>query len=85
MKGEIYQPIAISPKSIFQVGAQVVLLPTKSNQKKSIPLTITALSKLSPGSVEVRNQENVSLGKFDLGKGLKKGEKKTVELAFAEN
>ncbi len=85
VKGEIYQPIAISPKTIFQVGAPFVLLPQKSNLKKSIPLTITALSKLSAGSVEVRNQENTSLGKFDLGKGLKKGEKKTIELLFAEN
>lgn len=85
VKGEIYQPIAISPKTIFQVGAQVVLLPLKSNQKKSIPLTITALSQLSAGSVEVRNQANISLGKFDLGKGLKKGEKKTIELVIAEN
>ena len=33
----------------------------------------------------MRNQANTSLGKFDLGKGLKKGEKKTIELIFAEN
>lgn len=84
IKGEIYQPISISPKSVFSLNSNVLLLAKGSKSKKTVELTIYALGKISPGSVEVQSNQALSLVNIPLPKGLKKGEKMTFNIPFDE-
>lgn len=85
VKGEIYQPIAITPKSVFSLSSQVLLLPIGSKASKSTLVNITAMSTISPGSVQIKNELGEILANISLEKGLKKGEKRSFGITFQES
>ncbi|RXK52388.1 PIG-L family deacetylase [Aquirufa rosea] len=84
VKGEIYQPIAITPKSIFSLSSNVLLLPSGSKASKNTSVNITAMTHIAPGKVEVKNELGEVIGTFNLEKGLKKGEKRSFTISFNE-
>ena len=83
VKGEILQPITISPKTVFSLSSNVVLLPRGSKTTKSIQIAITALATLKPGKIEVKTG-GTSLSTIDLKEGMKAGEKREWPISFAE-
>ena len=83
VKGEILQPITISPKTVFSLSSNVVLLPRGSKDTKSIQIAITALAALKPGKIEVKTG-GTSLSTIDLKEGMKAGEKREWPISFAE-
>jgi hypothetical protein len=84
VKGEIYQPISISPKSVFSLNSNVLLMPNGSKSKKNIEITINALGKIAPGTVKIQTNNQSTLLNIPLAKGLKKGEKLTYNITFDE-
>ena len=84
VKGEIYQPISISPKSVFSLNSNVLLLTKGSKSKKMVELTIFALGKIAPGTVKVQANSQNTLSTISLPKGLKKGEKLAYNVPFDE-
>ena len=85
VKGEIYQPISISPKSVFSLNSNVLLLPKGSKAKKTVELTLLALGKIAPGTVQIQTNNYKTLGAIPMPKGLKKGEKLTYNIPFDES
>ena len=83
VKGEILQPITISPKTVFSLSSNVVLLPRGSKATKSIQIAITALAALKPGKIEVKTG-GTSLSTIDLKEGMKTGEKREWPISFTE-
>jgi hypothetical protein len=83
VKGEILQPITISPKTVFSLSSNVVLLPRGSKATKSIQIAITALAALKPGKIEVKTG-GTSLSTIDLKEGMKSGEKREWPISFTE-
>ncbi|MEY4526029.1 MAG: hypothetical protein RIR57_1399, partial [Bacteroidota bacterium] len=83
VKGEILQPITISPKTVFSLSSNVVLLPRGSKATKSIQIAITALAALKPGKIEVKTG-GTSLSTIDLKEGMKAGEKREWPISFTE-
>ncbi|MEN9297102.1 MAG: hypothetical protein RJA42_1371 [Bacteroidota bacterium] len=83
VKGEILQPITISPKTVFSLSSNVVLLPRGSKTTKSIQIAITALAALKPGKIEVKTGAT-SLSTIDLKEGMKAGEKREWPISFTE-
>lgn len=85
VKGEIYQPIAIAPKSVFSLNSNVLLVTRGSKSKKIVELTITALSKIAPGNIKVQSNNQNTLGNIPIINGLKKGEKLVHNIFFDES
>lgn len=83
VKGEILQPIAITPKTVFSLSSNVVLLPKGSKETKTINLSITALAGLKSGKIEVRSGASV-LANIVLKDGMKAGEKHEWPISFTE-
>lgn len=83
VKGEILQPITISPKTVFNLSSNVVLLPRGSKAKKTIQIAITAMSALKPGKIEVKTGET-SLTTIIINEGMKAGEKREWPISFSE-
>ena len=83
VKGEILQPIAITPKTVFSLSSNVVLLPKGSKATKSINVSITALAALKPGKIEVKSGASV-LANIALKDGMKAGEKHEWPISFTE-
>jgi LmbE family N-acetylglucosaminyl deacetylase len=83
VKGEILQPITISPKTVFSLSSNVVLLPRGSKATKSIQIAITALAALKPGKIEVKTG-GTSLSTIDLKEEMKAGEKREWPISFTE-
>ena len=83
VKGEILQPITISPKTVFSLSSNVVLLPLGSKATKSIQIAITTLAALKPGKIEVKTG-GTSLSTIDLKEGMKAGEKREWPISFTE-
>lgn len=83
VKGEILQPIAITPKTVFSLSSNVVLLPKGSKETKTINLSITALAGLKSGKIEVRSGASV-LANIVLKDGMKAGEKHEWPITFTE-
>jgi LmbE family N-acetylglucosaminyl deacetylase len=79
VKGEILQPITISPKTVFSLSSSVVLLPRGSKATKTIQIAITALAALEPGKIEVKSGES-TLANILLKDGMKAGEKRELSL-----
>lgn len=85
VKGELNQPIAITPKTTFSIIPNILLLPKGSKAKKSTQVVITALSNLSPGRIRILNNENKEFGVFDMTNSLHKGERLSIPLQFSES
>ncbi|MCZ2486450.1 PIG-L family deacetylase [Aquirufa antheringensis] len=83
VKGEILQPIAVTPKTVFRLSSNVVLLPKGSKTTKTIQLSITALAALKPGRMEVKSGASV-LANISLKEGMKAGEKREWPVSFNE-
>ena len=83
VKGEILQPITISPKTVFSLSSNIVLLPRGSKSAKSIQIAITAQAALKPGKIEVKTG-GTSLSTIDLKEGMKAGEKREWPIYFTE-
>jgi LmbE family N-acetylglucosaminyl deacetylase len=83
VKGEILQPITISPKTVFNLSSNVVLLPRGSKATKIIQIAITAMAALKPGKIEVKSGES-TLTTIDLKDGMKAGEKREWPISFSE-
>jgi LmbE family N-acetylglucosaminyl deacetylase len=83
VKGEILQPITISPKTVFSLSSSVVLLPRGSKATKTIQIAITALAALEPGKIEVKSGES-TLANILLKDGMKAGEKREWPISFQE-
>jgi LmbE family N-acetylglucosaminyl deacetylase len=83
VKGEILQPIAVTPKTVFSLSSNVVLLPKGSKATKTINLSITALAALKPGKIEVKSGATV-LANIPLKDGMKAGEKREWPISFIE-
>jgi LmbE family N-acetylglucosaminyl deacetylase len=84
VKGEILQPITISPKTVFNLSSNVVLLPRGSKATKTIQIAITAMAVLKPGKIEVKSGES-TLTAIDLKDGMKAGEKREWPISFSES
>jgi LmbE family N-acetylglucosaminyl deacetylase len=84
VKGEILQPITISPKTVFNLSSNVVLLPRGSKATKTIQIAITAMAALKPGKIEVKSGES-SLTTIDLKDGMKAGEKREWPISVSES
>lgn len=83
VKGEILQPIAVTPKTVFSLSSNVVLLPKGSKATKTTNLSITALAALKPGKIEVKSGASV-LANIELKDGMKAGEKREWPISFTE-
>ena len=83
VKGEIQQPITISPKTVFSLSSNVVLLPKGSKATKNIQIAITAMAALKPGKIEVKSGES-SFTTIVLKEGMKSGEKREWPISFTE-
>ncbi|MFD3407612.1 PIG-L family deacetylase [Aquirufa sp. HETE-83D] len=83
VKGEILQPIAVTPKTVFSLSSNVVLLPKGSKVTKTTNLYITALAALKPGKIEVKSGATV-LANIPLKDGMKAGEKQEWPISFTE-
>lgn len=83
VKGEILQPIAITPKTTFHLSSNVVLLPKGSKISKTTQISITALAALKPGKIEVKSGDLV-LANITLQDGMKAGEKREWPISFTE-
>ena len=83
VKGEILQPIAITPKTVFNLSSNVVLLPKGSKATKTIQLSITALASLKSGKIEVKSGALI-LANIALKDGMKAGEKHEWPISFTE-
>lgn len=84
VKGEILQPITISPKTVFNLSSNVVLLPRGSKATKTIQIAITAMAALKPGKIDVKSGES-TLTTIDLKDGMKAGEKHEWPISFSES
>lgn len=83
VKGEILQPIAVTPKTVFSLSSNVVLLPKGSKATKTTNLSITALAALKPGKIEVKSGASV-LANIPVKDGMKAGEKREWPISFTE-
>lgn len=83
VKGEILQPITLSPKTVFSLSSNVVLLPKGSKAVKTIQISITALAPLKPGTINVKTG-GTSLALLTLKEGMKAGEKREWPISFSE-
>jgi len=85
VKGEFSQPLTVSPRSIFSINHQVVLIPTGSNASKTASITIQAMGRIGQGNVAIQTKEGKILSTVALPKGMKKGEKRDVLITFKES
>lgn len=85
VKGELNQPIAITPKTTFSIVPNILLFPTGSKAKKSTQIVITALSNVAPGKIRVLSNDNKELLVYELQNMLKKGEKFAIPISFSES
>ena len=83
VKGEILQPITISPKTVFTLSSNVVLLPKGSKATKTIQIAITAMAALKPGTIDVKSG-GTSVALILLKEGMKAGEKREWPISFSE-
>lgn len=83
VKGEILQPIAVTPKTVFNLSSNVVLLPKGSKATKTIQISITALAPIKSGKIEVKSGTTV-LANIPLQDGMKAGEKREWPISFSE-
>ena len=81
--GEILQPIAVTPKTVFNLSSNVVLLPKGSKATKTIQISITALAPIKSGKIEVKSGTTV-LANISLEDGMKAGEKREWPISFSE-
>lgn len=84
VKGEILQPIAVTPKTVFHLSSNVVLVPKGSKATKTIQISITALAPIKPGRIEVKSGTGV-LTNIPLPDGMKAGEKHEWPISFSED
>ncbi|MHA8049746.1 PIG-L family deacetylase [Aquirufa sp. ROCK-SH2] len=85
VKGELNQPIAITPKTTFSIIPNILLFPTGSKAKKTSQIVITALSNLAPGKIHVVTNENKEISVFDLTNSIKKGDRISIPISFSES
>jgi LmbE family N-acetylglucosaminyl deacetylase len=83
VKGEILSPITISPKTVFSLSSNVVLLPKGSKITKTIQMAVTSMAAIKPGKMEVKSGDN-SIVTISLEKGMKAGEKREWPISFSE-
>jgi LmbE family N-acetylglucosaminyl deacetylase len=83
VKGEILSPITISPKTVFALSSNVVLLPKGSKATKTIQIAITAMAALKPGTIDVKTG-GTSIALIPLKEGMKAGEKREWPISFTE-
>jgi LmbE family N-acetylglucosaminyl deacetylase len=82
VKGELSQPLTVTPRSIFSINHQVLLIPVGSNTTKSANITLQAMGRIGKGRITIQTKEGKSLGTLALEKGLKKGEKRDIVISF---
>lgn len=83
VKGEILQPITVTPKTVFSLTSNVVLLPKGSKETKTTKLSITALASIKPGKMELKSGEKI-LANIPLLEGMKAGEKREWSISIHE-
>jgi LmbE family N-acetylglucosaminyl deacetylase len=84
VKGEYAQPIAFTPRSIFQINHPNILLPKGSGDSKSFEIQIKAMGSIAPGKVDVLNQLGTRLGSLDLPDGMALGTRQNVMITVRE-
>ena len=84
VKGEYAQPIAFTPRSIFQINHPNILLPKGSGDSKSFEIQIKAMGAIAPGKVDVLNQLGTRLGSLDLPDGMALGTRQNVVITVRE-
>jgi LmbE family N-acetylglucosaminyl deacetylase len=84
VKGEYYQPITVTPRSVFQINHPNILLPKGSGESKSLEVQIKAIGKIEAGRVRVINQVGETLGTLALDKGIEAGTSQNLAFTLRE-
>jgi LmbE family N-acetylglucosaminyl deacetylase len=85
VKGELNQPIAITPKTTFSLVPNILLFPTGSKVKKQTQIVVTALSNLAAGNVRVVSKDAKEWAVFEMKNGIKKGEQISIPISLSES
>ena len=85
VKGEYKQPLTVTPRSVFAINHQVLLLPIGSNATKSTDISVLAMGNIGKGKLNIQTKEGKVLGTIALEKGMKKGEKRDLNIVFKES
>lgn len=84
VKGEYSQPIAITPRSIFEINHPNILLPKGSGNTKSFDIQIKAMGAIAAGKVDILNQVGTRLGTLELPEGISMGMSQNVVITVRE-
>ncbi|MHA8075528.1 PIG-L family deacetylase [Aquirufa sp. TARAVU-A1A] len=84
VKGEYFQPITVTPRSVFQINHPNILLPRGSGDSKSLEVQIKAIGKIEAGRVRVLNQAGETLGTLALEKGIEAGTSQNLAFTVRE-
>ncbi len=84
VKGEYFQPITVTPRSVFQINHPNILLPKGSGNSKSLEVQIKAIGKIEAGRVRVLNQAGETLGTLALDKGIEAGTSQNLVFTLRE-
>ena len=84
VKGEYAQPIAITPRSIFQINHPNILLPKGSGETKSFEVSIKAMGNISAGKVSAINQNGNVMGTLELPAGIQAGSSQNLTVSLRE-
>ena len=84
VKGEYFQPITVTPRSVFQINHPNILLPKGSGDSKSLEVQIKAIGKIEAGRLRVLNQAGETLGTLALDKGIEAGTSQNLAFTVRE-
>ena len=84
VKGEYFQPITVTPRSVFQINHPNILLPKGSGDSKSLEIQIKAIGKIEAGRVSVLNQSGETLGTLTMDKGIEAGTSQNLAFTLRE-
>lgn len=84
VKGEYFQPITVTPRSVFQINHPNILLPKGSGESKSLEVQIKAIGKIEAGRVRVLNQAGETLGTLAMDKGIEAGTSQNLAFTLRE-
>ena len=84
VKGEYFQPITVTPRSVFQINHPNILLPKGSGESKSLEVQIKAIGKIEAGRVRVLNQAGETLGTLALDNGIEAGTSQNLAFTVRE-
>ncbi len=84
VKGEFFQPITITPRSVFQINHPNILLPKGSGDTKRLEVSIKAMGDIASGRIQVINQTGTSLGTLEIPAGIKAGTSQNISISIRE-